>query len=206
MNFSIISFMGSSLIRGIYCVPAITNRAKTLPPGKPRENRHAAVCNPGITDSLVAEFSHKLLTTLGYITGTGQSKRAPAFSELFVREPLALRRLHLELARFHNRSSRRHIRLRNPILPSETIFIPQRPQKPQHHRSARKKVPKTAPQQLPRVGQAAVQPHDRKLAKLHSRRSSRKSGEQKKILRVKKVESREIYDCVHFFQHQLAAE
>src|SRR5271156_6964861 len=142
-------------------------------------------------------FSYKLLTTLGYITGTGQSKRAPAFLKLFVREPLALRGLHLKFARFHHRSSRRHIRLRNPILPSETIFIPQRPQKPQHHRSARKKVPKTAPQQLPRVGQAAVQPHDRKLAKLHPGSSSRKCGEKKKILCVKEVESGEVYDCVH---------
>jgi hypothetical protein len=57
--------------------------AQELPLGKPRENWYAAMCNLSIANNFVTTILHQLLTTLGYITMTGQSKRAARYLATF---------------------------------------------------------------------------------------------------------------------------
>src|SRR5580700_8391934 len=71
-----IFFTESSLIHGNHDVLAIQRRERITASG-PDGYPDPPVCNPNTADNLVTTFLYKLLTTLGYTTRTGQSKRSP---------------------------------------------------------------------------------------------------------------------------------
>ena len=99
-----------------------------------------------------------------------------------------------------------HVGLRDAILPSETVFVPKRPEKTEKERGAGNDITETAPKKLASIGKAAIEPDDGETPEHHPGSGSCKRGENEKILRVEKEEGGKADDRVDFLEQELAAK
>ena len=124
---------------------------------------------------------------------------------LLVRQGLP-RRPDLKRVFLAKRQRRGDVSMRNAVVPGEMILVPECPEKTEHQRAAREQIGKRAPLQLAVFGQLAIEAHDVKPAKLHSRRGAPEDGEDREIKSIEENKRRAIDSRIHAREIEVAAE
>ncbi len=94
----------------------------------------------------------------------------------------------------------------NAILPSEVIFVPERPKEAEEQRCTGKEISETAPSQLARFRKAAVHSNHRKAIELHPKGCAGEEREQAKVEEINQEKNGTI-DCeIDFKEFELSPQ